>query len=1054
MQRNLRLFSLLLAVSLLMQGCTGALQSSWRDFNAYFNTYYNAKTSYDRGLELQEQQEITINPERPIRIHPTPRRAGLSDFEHASQKSADVIRFHPRSRWVDNSIMMIGKSYFYMQQYFSADQKFLELLTTTTDPMLRQEAIFWRGRAALELENYVEGINYTQSRLFSTEFEWDRRIEADLRLVIAQLLVARGEYEDAVEYLSDALPDIRSRRHEMRAFFLHGQLLEKLGHYDEAFGAYRRATHQSNPNYDLIYHAERKMGIVARKRGDLEWAYNHFASMSRDDRHFEYIASIEYEVARTLHDMGRYTDARQRYEQILRRRTQPASRETQAQIYYGMAEIYRDFYMDFTLTAAYFDSSATQGTNMERLPENFDAGLMSRSYGEYSRLQHEVHRLDSLLWLGELSEAEFDSVINVVRERKIAEIEQQQREQRRQQMVTIADLEEAGTQADEDTDNGFLNYKNPQLMMQNRQAFQAFWGSRPLVDDWRRMEAVRVNIVRQFEEEGEEVEDVDQAIEQAISPQQQLMEIDISDVPFSEEEQMETRRMIASHEYEIGNVFFTSLAMPDSAARYYRNVMRRFPDSELAPQAIYSLSELYHSSGDSTQAAQYAMQLVDFYPNTIYAERMADRYNLELFREEYVMSREDSIAMEYEEVIGMGPSDDRAGKLRRFADKYPDAPQAGQALYRSVLDYIDAAREDEQYAYRIFDLSTTRHIWRQEQEEFEVLRDSVRALMADSVYMAVTARLDADRVPGAPELVTPPDPEAPEPEPDDPEAPELEPDDPEVPELEPDDPEVPELEPDDPEVPELVPDDPEAPELVPDEPEAPELEPDDPEARERVPDEMPYTDPVDAELNDEGVDSAGFEPEEAETAYMEEMQPRKTYQAHLQDIVDKTLEEPDFSEWFPYEGAMWDSARVALLTLRNNYPDFPRSRVVNELAEEIEVDRIRSLLVDTDRIYECNELDERPAIEGGLDAFIETSGFRQVIDEFETSGTVVIQVLIDKEGYPAEINTEDEDDGLGILEALMEAVEQHMRFSAPQYTTVPVQAQCEYTIEFSYDDQE
>ncbi len=968
LRNNLYIILILFAVPML-QGCTGALQSSWRDFNAYFNTYYNAKTSFERGVELQEQQEITINPERPIRVHPTPRRAGLSDFEHASQKSGDVIRFHARSRWVDNSIMMIGKSYFYMQQYFSADQKFLELLTTTSDPMLRQEAIFWRGRAALELENYVEGINYTQSRLFSTEFDWDSRIEADLKLVIAQLLVARGEYEEAVEYVADALPDIRSRRLEMRTYFLQGQLLESLERYDEAFEAYSRATHQSNPNYDLIYHAERKMGIVARKRGDLEWAHSHFVSMSRDDRHFSYIASIEYEIARTLHDMGSYTAARQKYEEILRRRTQPASRETQAQIYYGMAEIYRDFYMDFDLTAAYFDSSATQGTNLEQLPESFDADLMSRSYGEYSRLQNEVHRLDSLLWLSELSEAEFDSVINVVRERKIAEIERQEREQRRQQMVTIADMEEVGTQADEDTDNGFLNYKNPQLMMQNRQAFQAYWGARPLVDDWRRMEAVRVNIVRQFEEEGEEIDDVDQAIEQAVAPRQQMVEIDISDVPFSQEEQMETRRMIASHEYEIGNVFFTSLAMPDSAARYYRNVMRRFPDSELSPQAIYSLSELYQSSGDSTQAAQYAMQLVDFYPNTIYAERMADRYNMDLVREEYVMSREDSIASKYQDIIEMDPSDDRAGKLRNFAEKYPDDPQAAQALYRSVLDYIEAAREDEQYAYRINDLSTTRYIWRQEQDEFEKFRDSVRALLADSAYMAVTAELD----------------------------------------------------------------------------QAVSKEVDYAEAQ---PEEMESVEPL--------PESAESLPESAEPgdAVPDDSLQRKTFQSHLQDITDKTLEEPDFSEWFPYEGAMWDSARVALLTLRNNYPDFPRSRIVNELAEEIEVDRVRALLVDTEKIYECNELDERPDIKGGLDAFIQGSGFHQVIEEFETSGTVVIQVLIDKDGFPAEIHTEDEDDELGIMEALLQAVEEHMRFSTPRFTGVAVQAQCEYTIEFSYDDQD
>jgi predicted transcriptional regulator YdeE len=92
--------------------------------------------------------------------------------------------------------------------------------------------------------------------------------------------------------------------------------------------------------------------------------------MSRDDRHFNYIAAIEYEIARTTHDMERYTSAKQRYEQVLRRRNNPPARETQALIYYGMAEIYRDFYLDFTLTAAYFDSSSRQANNPERLPES------------------------------------------------------------------------------------------------------------------------------------------------------------------------------------------------------------------------------------------------------------------------------------------------------------------------------------------------------------------------------------------------------------------------------------------------------------------------------------------------------------------------------------------------------------------------------------------------------------------------------------------------------------------------------------------------------------
>ena len=1029
MSRSIRILALFIILPLLVQSCTGVLQSSWRDFNAYFNTYYNAKTSYDRGLELQNQQEITINPERPIRVHPTPRRAGLSDFEHAAQKSADVIRFHPRSRWVDNSIMMIGKSYFYQQRYFSADQKFVELLATTSDSRLRQEAIFWRGRAALELENYVEGVNYIQSRLFSTEFEWDRRIEADVRLIIAQLLVARGEYEEAVGYIADALPNIRTRRKEMRAWFLYGQLLESLQRYDEAFEAYARATHQSNPNYDLIYYAELKMGIVARKRGDLEWAYDHFVSMSRDDRHFNYIAAIEYQIARTMHDMERYTAARQRYEQVLRRRNNQPDRETQALLYYGMAEIYRDFYMDFTLTAAYFDSSARQANNPERLPEHFDADLMSRSYGEYSRLQSEVNRLDSLLWLGQLSEAEFDSVISEVRERKLAEIEQQEREQRRQQLVTITDMDEMGTQADEDTDNGFLNHKNQQLMLQNRQAFQALWGARPLVDDWRRMEAVRVNIVRQFEEEGEEIGDVDQAIEQAIAPQQQVVEIDLSGIPFTPEEQAETRRMIASHEYEIGNVFFTALAMPDSAARYYRRVMSRFPDSELAPQAIYSLSELYQAAGDTTQAVQYAMQLVDFYPNTVYAERMAGRHNLDLVREDYVMTREDSISVAYLEITDMGPDRERAAKLRSFAGAYPESEYAPRALYRAVLDYIEAAREEPLYAHRIQDLSTVRFIREQEEEEFEIFRDSVRALLADSAYMAVTARLDEKRlgwIPESDELEVPQETEA---DTDTDESAALQ-----------------EREAD------TYTEEPE----VPQETEADTVteEPQDSADVMEVPPE-----PADLQDADEAEGISEIHetdvPQLSETGHDELQRPEiapedRPTQVHLQEILDKTLPEPDFSDLFPYEGALWDSARVVLITLRNEYADFPRSRIVNALAEEIEVDRVRALLVDTDRVYGCNELDQRPEIEGGVEGFIDASGFRDVINEHQISGTVAIQVLINKDGSLAEVSTEEEDDDLGIMTRLLELVERSMHFSVPEFTGVPVMAECEYIIEFDH----
>ncbi|MDZ7690719.1 MAG: hypothetical protein U5K69_06225 [Balneolaceae bacterium] len=37
---------------------------------------------------------------------------------------------------------------------------------------------------------------------------------------------------------------------------------------------------------------------------------------------------------------------------------------------------------------------------------------LAKAYGEYSKLQTNIARLDSLLWLGSLAQSEFDSVIN------------------------------------------------------------------------------------------------------------------------------------------------------------------------------------------------------------------------------------------------------------------------------------------------------------------------------------------------------------------------------------------------------------------------------------------------------------------------------------------------------------------------------------------------------------------------------------------------------------------------------------------------------------------
>ncbi|MEX0780928.1 MAG: tetratricopeptide repeat protein [Balneolales bacterium] len=735
---------------MLVSGCASTLQNGWSDFNAYFNTYYNAKTSFERGVDQIENQAADINPERPVRIHQEPVQAGRQEFNEAIEKSADILRFHPTSRYTDNAIEIIGQSYFYQEQYFSASQKFLELYNTTQNDLRRQNAILWRGRSMLELESYDEGLSYLKAQLFSSDYDWDRVIEAEIKLVIAQLHVYNREWEDAELYLAEGKEEISDRELLARAHFLHGQVLEKLERYDEAFASYDLAVHRKNTEYDVTYHAMLKKAQVSRELQDYQYAYDFLVSMTRDDKYFEFMDELLYEVARTLQKSGDYRGAQGEYDHLLNQTMSTPTRETMAKTFYGLAEIHRDYFNDYRTASAYFDSSAQQATDLNRLPEDFNASLLSSTYGSYTDLVNREQRLDSLLWLGSLPEAKFDSVITTIREQKILEMEQQEQQQQRagDRLVSVDDVQV--TDAAEDTENGFLNHMNPQIMAQVSQTFRAYWGPRPLVDNWRRAEAVRfaaLNRSRNNNSGDSEIEDLsdDEIMEEMLAEQGgetgNEVHVDISEVPFTEEARAESRERIAETHYEIGNVFFLTLNMPDSARTRYERVLDQYPNSRIAPQAMYSLSETYRSEGDTLRARDIAITLVDQHPQSKYARQIAESHSIALDYEpeDTEMTRQDSLNQEYNKILDELDESNRrenAGKLKSFAYAYKDSDKAPRALYRAATEYLELARLDSLYHEKLAEQDQAEQIRHKHELRFTSLQDSSQVMLQDTTQLS------------------------------------------------------------------------------------------------------------------------------------------------------------------------------------------------------------------------------------------------------------------------------------------------------------------------------
>ncbi len=716
-----------LLVVLFLSGCKTSFKSNFKNFNAYYNTFYNAKKSFNLGQKRSDEQQRNYNTLLPIRIHETPMGAGSGEFQNAIDKGADILRKYDDTKWVDDALEIIGKSYFYRREYFSADQKFEELYLSTENQVMKQRAVYWKGRALLELEVHNQGVQYLTEELALFDGEWKEGLEFQVRAVLAQHYVERENWVNALDQLVIAVPKLPKKEYKERGYFLIGQLHEILGNNEEAFKAYDKVT-KNYTNYDIQFEAQKKKAEVARSLGDSEEAYKVFSSMVRDDKNTEFISELNFELGKTEQDRGNYQKAEDIYIRILRDPRITPGAVTKARVYNGLAEINRYEYNNFELAAAYYDSASGINANEQELPEDFNAREFASSFGDYARLKNEIHLQDSLLWLGQLPQDKFDSVLVVLENQKREEIARLQREQeeRRNTLINVNAPGNQNRQQENTERNGFLSHKNPVLLAEASQQFNALWASRPLVDNWR-VSSLIVNEVQAQNDVGTDNAGINSNEEGQI-----FVSIDLSRVPFTPKEQDSVREDLSSLNYELANLFFLSLNLPDSAEIYFNKILAERPNSNVVPVSLYSLSELYVIQNENAKAEETARELLNRFPNSIYADRVIETYGFE--RPELLEELNEDPREEYFSIVEDEVLNDtlKAEMLTEFEEKYRGIKIAERALFDGIQTYITIAKKDSGFTEAIAEWNQFNEDWETKIESLEAEKDSARIALTDS----------------------------------------------------------------------------------------------------------------------------------------------------------------------------------------------------------------------------------------------------------------------------------------------------------------------------------
>lgn len=724
MRKIIKIVVLLLFIS----GCS-SIKQGYRNFTAYYNTFYNTKQFYDDGLSLNQRQSSQFNPNQSIRIHQPPSNAGLNELQNAIETGSSILRDHVESKYLVPALSIIGKSYYYRSEFFSALQKFQEI-EVLSEGNERQEAVLWQGLTYLEMLNYEVGIELLERQIESIP-DWDPVILAESKAVLAQLYSQIGEHRRTIDYLEEAIPFIDHQEKKSRAYFLQGQSLESLDLLYQALYPYRQISNY-RPSFEIEYHAKKKEAEISRKLGQYEEAERIFSRMRRDNKYLVYQNELLYEIARTQQLRGDYEEALISYNQVIEDRYQTPAPVTLAKTYYGLGEIYRDYFLDYTQAASFFELSASQRVDLSLLPSEYDADELAASFGSYSVLKSQITENDSLLVLANMNDEELKDFISNLQSMEQERLEQDARNLRREQDRSSVPVDaELEVELTADSEFGFLNSNNRSQLVAASLQFQSIWGNRPIADNWRRRDAVSGNRFERIVVRDTMDEEID--LQQNLTDPSIRNVIELSHIPFSEEEQLSTRRENENLKYQLGNVFFLTLNMPDSARVYYGKVIESGLEKNLVTMSMFSLAELELSLENNAEAYQWFDSLVEYNPGSRYTSQLASRLDIEneMFETEEIYST----AIEYSQLLRNEQNLDPAIRAERILDiaEMEESESGRVRLYLdAAYEYMKAAQQDMGSTDLIQNWMETQNRIELEKAQFEQRRDSSVVMLSDS----------------------------------------------------------------------------------------------------------------------------------------------------------------------------------------------------------------------------------------------------------------------------------------------------------------------------------
>ncbi len=585
---------------------------NYHNLTAYYNIYWNGTQSLENAdLVLEDRSVDNYFTVLPVFKYGNPGDTSLISMQTARmiEKALKAIKKHSISirgkeyvKTIDNAYLLLGKGFFYQQNYSKARSVFNFVLSEFAQNPERYEAMLWIARTYIRERDFGMAASFISQVEAQNQSSLMKETYRDLPLVQAEFCLQQEKYAEAIPYLQQGMQLSKDRDMRARLNFILGQIAQIDGDNMRAYHYYKTCL-KLNPPLDLVFNA--RLNIALCYDGSNLSAKDIMKGLQRmlkDPKNQDYFGRIYYVMGEMAFRQDREEDAVKYLDLSIE-----ASEGDPGRMLLAAKRLSDYFYerKQYIQSQKYYAAAAE--VVIDEDPDYYTIVSRAKNLTELTGYYQQLLSSDTLRQIGKMNKKE---------QRKYAE--RKAKEYQKRQEAARAE-KQGGQSGGVSPARSNWYFYNEQTRNAGLAEFNRKWGRRTLEDLWFLSSKPKAAVLRppsEDEEDDQEKKEVPKMLTQA-DPEYYLRQL-----PKEEEDYRRLDSVIEPALDYVGMIYSDRMSANEVGEKYLVRLVSEYPQSRFVPSACEILCKIYYQAGDMVKYQKYAKILANRYPDSEQNERV------------------------------------------------------------------------------------------------------------------------------------------------------------------------------------------------------------------------------------------------------------------------------------------------------------------------------------------------------------------------------------------------------------------------------------------------